>query len=367
MNRGGAETLIMNLYRHMDRTKIQFDFLTCKPGVFDSEIEELGGKVHRIPYLTDVGHRKFIKQLNLFFTNNSTYQIIHSHLDKMSGLILKEAKKANIPIRIAHSHNTKSEGNILIRGYKWYVGKFLVQSSTQLVACSKEAANWLFGINNDKTIILKNGISFKQFRFSGSLRRQIRGELGIKNKDFVIGHVGRFNKQKNHNYLLEIFKELTIQLPNVYLILVGEGPLETILKEKVRKLDLENKVKFLGQRDDVKDLLNSFDLFLFPSLHEGLPVSLVEAQATGLPCIISNVISKEVDLGLDLVKYVDLNKKTEDWVKEVIQVRGKAKDRSYEIENNEFEIEKIAKELLIFYQNSIQSDYKKESLNKIMD
>ncbi len=165
MNRGGAETLIMNLYRNIDRTKVQFDFLTCKEGVFDSEIHEMGGKIHRIPYVTEVGHSGYVKELDLFFKEHPDYEIVHSHLDKMSGLVLRAAKKAEIPVRIAHSHNTQSEGGIGAKGYKWLVGRYINWNATHMFACSEVAAKWLFGSQAHKASILKNGIECDKFQF----------------------------------------------------------------------------------------------------------------------------------------------------------------------------------------------------------
>ncbi|PGO33399.1 glycosyl transferase family 1 [Bacillus cereus] len=306
MNRGGAETLIMNLYRNIDRSKVQFDFLTCKEGVFDDEVVKLGGKVHRIPYVTDVGHRGYIKALNTFFSSHPQYKIVHSHMDKMSGLVLRSAKKAGVPVRIAHSHNTSSEGGATAKIYKWYAGKSIGTCATHLLACSNAAARWLFADKADTARILKNGIDCDRFLFIPEMRKNVREELQLEQDALVIGHVGRFAHQKNHAYLIELFAQLTRFRPNSILLLAGEGPLRMEIENQVRELNLEKHIRFLGIRADIERILQAFDVFVFPSIHEGLPLTLIEAQGVGLPCIISDAITKEVDLGMNLVEHVPL-------------------------------------------------------------
>lgn len=316
MNRGGAEMLLMNLYRNIDKSMIQFDFLTCKEGVFDQEIIELGGIVHRVPYITDVGHRGYVNELNHFFHTHKEYKIIHSHMDKMSGLVLKAAKDNNIPTRIAHSHNTSSEGNTLAKFYKWYVGKNIASSATHLFACSNQAAHWLFREKKKEAKILRNGIETSSFKFSALIRKQIREEFLIDESSFVIGHIGRFNHQKNHSYLLKIFAKVARKHTNAYLLLVGDGVLRKEIEKKIKKLKLEERVILTGVREDIPHLLQAIDLFVFPSLHEGLPVTLIEAQAACTPCMISDVISREVDMGLNLINYISLKDQGR-WIDEI--------------------------------------------------
>ncbi|WP_456277295.1 glycosyltransferase family 1 protein [Bacillus sp. AK128] len=316
MNRGGAETLIMNLYRNIDRSKVQFDFLTNKEGVFDSEIRELGGVIHRIPYITDVGHFGYVKALDKFFKNNNQYKIVHSHLDKMSGLVLRVAKKANIPKRIAHSHNTRSEGGLASRMYKTYAGSFITKSATEFFACSNTAAKWLFNRTDMNHKILNNGIESDKFAYNDTARNEIREELNIPKSTVVLGHVGRFNHQKNHQFLIEVFAEYKVDEPNAVLVLVGEGVLKNEIEQKVKKYNLIDSVKFLGVREDIHCLLQAFDVFVFPSLHEGLPVTLIEAQASGLPCIISDTITTEVDMGLNLIHFNSLSNK-DHWIQTI--------------------------------------------------
>jgi glycosyltransferase involved in cell wall biosynthesis len=327
MNRGGAETLLMNLYRNIDRSKIQFDFLTCKEGVFDEEIKQLGGNVYRIPYITDVGHFKYRKNLEEFFTCHLDYKIVHSHLDKMSGLVMQAAKKARIPVRISHSHNTNSEGGMAAKLYKWYIGQLINPNATNYYACSQLAGEWLFKKRAAAASILKNGIDLDQFQYSSQTRREIREELHIPEKNIVFGHVARFAHQKNHEFLIEVFAEFCKSEKDSVLLLVGDGPLRQEVEKKVFDLKINNKVKFLGVRSDIPRILQALDLFIFPSLHEGLPVSLIEAQGAGLPCFISDQISKEVDMGMGLVEFLPLNNKRL-WIetikkRESISNRGK--------------------------------------------
>lgn len=322
MNRGGAETLIMNLYRNIDRKKVQFDFLTCKPGVFDVEIKKMGGRVYRIPYISDVGHFQYVKGLDDFFLEHKEYEIVHSHLDKMSGLVLKSAKKAGVPVRIAHSHNTRSEGNAITRTYKWFAGRLIEPNSTVRLACSNLAAKWLF---DNKATIIRNGIETDRFEFSIAKRNEIRNKLNIDEKTVVLGHVGRFAKQKNHEFLIDVFHDYLKVNKNSTLLLVGDGPLRKDVENKVKRLDLNSKVKFLGIRKDIDHVLQAMDVFIFPSLHEGLPVSLVEAQGSGLPCLISDKVSSEVDLGMQLVDFLPIQS-TNIWVEKLKKMPRRVKE-----------------------------------------
>ncbi|KAB7708166.1 glycosyltransferase [Bacillus aerolatus] len=327
MNRGGAETLIMNLYRNIDRSKVQFDFLTCKPGAFDEEIIKMGGKIHRISYVSEVGHFKYIRELNQFFSTHKEYKIVHSHMDKMSGFVLRSAKKAGIPIRISHSHNTQSEGGVAIRTYKWFAGKLIIPNATTFFACSNYAAKWLFHAKYSDTHILKNGIEYEKFAFSNEVRKEVREELKLSNKSIVLGHVGRFAHQKNHSFLIDVFEELSKKNEDAVLLLIGDGPLRKEIEAKVQNLKLEEKVTFLGIRSDINRILQAMDIFVFPSLHEGLPVSLIEAQGAGVPCLISDRVSLEVDLGMDLVDYAPLDDKAV-WMDMVKRISSKRISRT---------------------------------------
>jgi glycosyltransferase involved in cell wall biosynthesis len=324
MNRGGAETLLMNLYRNIDRSKVQFDFLTCRDGAFDEEIINMGGRIHRIPYITEVGHKNYIRALNQFFKSFPNYKIVHSHMDKMSGFVLREAMKNNIPVRIAHSHNTQSEGGILAKMYKWYAGSNIKHSANRRFACSKAASRWLFGEETD-SLIIKNGVDLTRFTFSYQVRNIIRRELEMPSDAFVIGHVGRFNKQKNHSFLIDIFMEYWRNNKNSFLILIGDGPLKQEIEQRITDAGIHDFVKLLGVRSNVYELIQSFDAFVFPSFHEGLPVTLIEAQAVGIPCFISNKITNEVDVGLGLVRFLNLENPII-WAKELQAIMDKPED-----------------------------------------
>ncbi len=349
MNRGGAETLIMNLYRNMDRSKIQFDFLTCKEGIFDQEIMELGGKIYRIPYITDVGHFQYLKELDHFFSLHRDYHCVHSHMDKMSGLVLRSAKKAGIPVRIAHSHNTKSEGGLAARTYKWLSGIFIPHCATHTVACSTESAKWLFPNQADGTMVLRNGIEIDKFIYSGITAQKIRAELKISQKSLVVGHVGRFSEQKNHAFIVDIFAEIVKHRSESTLILAGDGPLRKDIEKRVKSKNLTEKVRFTGIRSDIPDLLQAFDIFLFPSLFEGLPVSLIEAQGMGIDCMISDVISEEVDVGAGLVHFESLKSPPSNWAERIMEMNHIKKDVRNLVKEKGYDVQSSAKILQNFY------------------
>lgn len=346
LNRGGAETLLMNLYRKIDRSKIQFDFLTSIEGVYEEEVKQLGGRVYRIPYITKVGPFGYAKALRQFFQSHPEYTIVHSHMDKMSGLVLREAKKAGVPVRIAHSHSTQSEGDLLNRLIKDYYGRFLVPSATHCFACSEAAAQWLFG--DSKTIFLKNGIDTNKYVFSESIRRSMREELDLTDGITVVGHIGRFSEPKNHQFIIEVFNEYHKKNPNSVLLLAGDGGLRPQIEQQVEETGLQSSVKFLGVREDVPKLLQAMDIFVFPSLYEGLPVSLVEAQASGLPCVISDRIPQEAVLLPERVRTLPLGD-AQQWAQNLQEIPLKRTDEIQNICNAGYDISTSAAELQEFY------------------
>ena len=293
MHRAGLETMLMNYYRNIDREKIQFDFLTHRPqrSDYDDEIESLGGKIYYAPRLYPQNYPKYFKWMKQFFSEHPEYKIIHSHIDAMSYLPLKAAKKANIPIRIAHSHNTAID-----RDFKYLLKTYfrfkLPKVANYYCACGKEAGEFLFP--GKEYMYVPNAIEIDRFLFNENVRMKKRRELGIKD-EIVIGHIGRMSYQKNHKYLIDVFAEILKKKNDSILLLIGVGEKLDDIKKYVEKLGLSEQVRFLGNRADVDELYQAMDVFVMPSLFEGLPVVGVEAQFSGLSCIFSDQVPEEVN------------------------------------------------------------------------
>ena len=272
MNRGGLETMLMNYYRKIDRSKIQFDFMTNRSerGDYDDEIEALGGRIYRMSPIKPGNYRKYFKELDKFFNEHKEYKVVHSHINENSGFVLRAAKNAGISCRIAHSHLSD-----LKLDYKYpfriYARKNLKGNVTDYFACSRRAGEWLFEkkiINSGKITILNNAVDSHKFKINEIIRNKARKDLGIENKK-VIGHIGRFNPQKNHKFLIDIFNEVYKKDKDTILLLIGDGYLKEKIQDKVKALGLENGVMFLGVRKDISELMQAMDLFLFPSQFEG--------------------------------------------------------------------------------------------------
>ncbi len=323
MNRGGAETLLMNLYRNINRNEVQFDFLTSFEGDYDEEIKQLGGKIHRIPSIRK-GHTKYLRSLDYFFKDHP-YQIVHAHMDKLSGHILERAKLAGVPVRIAHSHSTMSEGSPAVKIYKWKVGRKIKDSSTHQMACSKEAGKWLFPRLSSYTV-LKNSIQSRDFFFDPMQRHRIRTALGLTDQHILYGHVGRLHKPKNHKYLIERFASVFQQNKRARLIIVGDGPLKEKLQLQAEKLRIDKVVIFAGVRKEIPAFLHAMDAFCYSSLHEVNSISVIEAQAAGLPCMLSDRITKDLDIGAGLCSYLSL-KHSRRWEDEMLDIRSRSAER----------------------------------------
>ena len=321
LGHGGYESLIMNLYRNIHREKVQFDFVSSFPGVYEKEIEALGGVIHRIPFITQKGPFVYTAALDRVLRASPRYHIVHSHMDKFSGLVMQRAAKADIPVRIAHSHNTKNEGGLAFQLVKDHYGRMVLPWATDLFACSKAAADWMFGAKAADARILSNGVQPEAFAPDAAARAAVRAELGLAGDVFAVGHVGRFTEQKNHAFLLKIFAALHARRPDSALLLAGDGPLRPKIAEQARRLGLSEAVRFLGLREDVPALLSAMDCFVFPSLHEGLPVTLVEAQAAGLPVVASSAITDEVCI-TPLVRRMGLDEPAGEWAAAALELAG---------------------------------------------
>ncbi len=315
MDRAGLETMLMNYYRNIDRAQVQFDFLTHREedGAYDEEIKSLGGKVYHAPRLYPQNYPAYFKWMDKFFSEHPEYKIVHSHIDAMSAFPLYASKKNNIPVRIAHSHSSKLDKDFKLP-IKYAALKFIPKVANVNYACGKVAGEFMYP--SQKFRIINNAVDIEKFSFDQNKRKEIQQILDIENK-YVVGHVGRYCYIKNQVFLLKIFKELLIEKPESVLLLVGKGEDEQKLRSFASELGIKEKVKFLIDRDDVDELYNAMDVFVMPSLFEGLPVVSVEAQANGLPCILSDNISEEAVL-TSSVKMLSLNENAGLWANEIL-------------------------------------------------
>lgn len=311
---GGVESVVMNYYRHIDRNKIQFDFIcdNDSTNIPYEEIEKLGGKVILIPPYQEIFkyHNTLKKVLK-----DGNYKIVHSHINTLSVFSLFAAKCAGVPVRIAHSHSTTNKKEKKKNLLKQVLKPFSRLFATDYMCCSELAGRWLFGnkeYDNGNVYLLNNAIDLDKFKYDEKVRKEKRKELDISDDTLVIGHVGRFVEQKNHRFLIDIFNEVHKEEKNSILLLAGQGPLMDEIKEKVKKLGLEDNVRFLGQRNDINELYQAFDVFLLPSLYEGLPVVGIEAQATGLLCVFSDDMTKETKV-LESTLFLSLNQSSKKW------------------------------------------------------
>ena len=349
---GGVEAVVMNYYRHIDRSKIQFDFICDEDStnIPYQEIEELGGKVILIPPYQKIF--KYQKELRKVLKNGG-YRIIHSHINTLSIFPLYAAKRVGVPVRIAHSHSTTNKKEWKKNLLKQILRPFSKIFATDYMCCSKLAGKWLFGdkeYNKGNVYLLNNAIDLDKFKYDGEVRKEKRKELNISDDTLVIGHVGRFVEQKNHRFLIDIFNEVHKENENSILLLAGQGPLMDEMKNKVIKLGLEDNVKFLGQRNDINELYQAFDVFCLPSLYEGLPVVGIEAQATGLLCVFSDDMTKETKI-LDSTIFLSLDKNERDWANAILKkvLENKRNSKYDEITYNGFNIKNEVLNLQKYY------------------
>lgn len=319
MNRAGTETMLMNIYRNIDREKIQFDFISYdqEEAHYDKEIKSLGGKIIKLSSTTSV------KELVNAIKENGPYNVVHAHTLFNSGIAMLAAKKCGIKNRISHAHTTLDNSSSLVR--KIYINgmRFLINKySTKTLACSREAGKYLFGekeINKPKYSYFPNLINYEEL-----LHKPEREVIKFKeeynlNDGIVIGHIGTLKKSKNHKFLLEITKYMAAQNIDVKLLIVGEGSLRKELEDLAIEYNISDRVHILGIREDINVILHSMDVFVFPSIFEGLGLVLLEAQATGLPCIVSEAIQPEADLGLDLFTVLNLEDNIDIWCEQILK------------------------------------------------
>ena len=345
----GVESVIMNYYRHLDHSRVQFDFICDEDSTripYD-EIKKLGGRVFLVPKYQNLP--KYLKALEKLFKENQ-YRIVHSNINTLSVFPLYAAKKAGVPIRISHSHSTSNPKEWKRNLIKNILRPFSKRYATDYFACSELAGRYLFGnkaFDQGEVKIIHNAIDVEKFKFDEVARKKLRKEFGIKDSTVVIGHVGRFVQQKNHAFLVDVFKEYHKKNPDSKLLLVGSGPLEDEIKKKVERLGLKDSVLFLGQRDDINKLYSVMDIFCLPSLYEGLPVVGVESQAAGLPIIFSNGVSHEAIISKN-AKIVP-TQETGAYIKKMDEITQENKQRALASINENMSIKNEAPKLEAIY------------------
>lgn len=343
---GGVESVVMNYYRHIDRSSIQFDFLIDSDSTLVpiEEIHSLGGRVFEIPpYQKPIAYQRALGDL----FKGEDWPIVHSHINSLSVFPLRAAKKAGIPVRIAHSHSTSGSRERAKNLLKYALRTQSNRYPTHRLACSKLAGDWLFG-SSVKYEVIPNAIDLNIFSRCRLEREVVRDELGIGRDDLVIGHVGRFAEQKNHGFLLEIFADVLNVRSDAWLMLVGNGELFEEAKNRASELGVAPRTIFLGHRDDIYRLYSAMDVFCLPSLYEGLPVVGVEAQAAEVPLVTSSNVTEEIAL-TSIVKRISLSCGSEAWAKELIGVVGSRLSKEDSLSLSSFDIKVCANRLEKMY------------------
>lgn len=357
LSAAGIESFIMNMYRNIDKNKVQFDFLVLRnqKEFYDEEISKLGGRkyyVHSNISNTWMRILDEAKQIEKFLKEHH-YDIVHIHYTTpLRAPYLLAAKRAGVSTRIYHAHSAAVSGKSKVKMavYKYYRSK-IIKWGTDWFSCSIAAAEWIFPqeyVDNNEVKIVYNGIDTSRFKYSKEARKRIREELGIAD-EFVLIHTGRFIDQKNQSFVLDIFKDVKRKHAEAKLILLGTGNLLSEVEHKAEKLEIKSDVFFLGVRENVQDYLSAADCYVMPSLYEGLPVAAVEAECSGLPCVLSSNITKEVAL-TSSIKFLSLNQPIEIWTNEVLKSRNsKRTDNSKVVADNGYDVQTVAKWLETFY------------------
>lgn len=352
LDRGGAETLLMNIYENIDRDRYQFDFLVFEDKEFDysDKVKDFGGNIIFLESPQKIGMFSFIKRLKKLIKDNK-YDIVHAHTLFNCGPVVFAAFLAGVKKRISHSHNTKilDEKKSLKKTVYFFLSKILINTfSSDCLACGEEAGKFLYYWYRKFTVI-KNGIDVERYDYCESIRTELKIKNKIDDDSLVIGNIGRLNFQKNQTFLLDIFSRIIKKQENVYLFILGDGELKEELMEKARELQIDENVKFLGNIPNANQYYSVFDLFLFPSLFEGLPYTLIEAQDNGLPILASDTISDECNIS-NTINFMSLEAPIDDWCdksldlmkqKERYNNKKYIEEHGYSIKNTTKLIEKI--------------------------
>lgn len=347
MNKGGAETMVMNYYRALDKTKYQFDFLVHRSerGAYDDEIECMGGRIYRTCSIRPGHYIQYFRFLDRFFKEHAhEYVAIHAHIQENSGFVAKYATKYGIKNCLCTSHIAD-----LGIDYKYpfrLFGKMFVKYITKRLACGEDAGFFLYG--KRKFEVFPNAIQVERFLYNSIVAEQFKKERKWEDK-LIIGNVARLNPQKNHSFIIDIFKEVHNIEPNAILVLVGEGDLRNKIEMKVFNLGLSGCVYFEGVQSDVPKYLSTFDLLLFPSLYEGLPVSIIEAQTAGLKCFLSDTIDKTVDISGNIT-FLPLSLSPKEWAVKLLESLPYTKRNMCEqIKHAGYDVHENITKLLNFY------------------
>ncbi len=351
-NQGGIENFVMNVYRNIDRSKIQFDFAfpTNKKGYFDDEAISLGANI----YFFDSEKKSFLnyyRNLKRIIKKHGPYSAVHSHIYYFSGFILLIARLCGVKIRISHSHETKKgrKETLIRKLYENVMRKLIKANATNWLSCSDLAGQYVFG-ENIQYQVLYNGIDLNRFTFREAARNRIREELGITNKKVIL-NVGRFAEQKNHSFIIKIFKQLLESSEDYRLVMIGGGPLEENIREKCKEYNIIDKCIFLHNIQNTEDYYCAADVFLLPSLYEGMGIVCIEAQATGLPMVLSTEVTSEIKL-TNLVHYLNLNDSVVEWcerIEKVIETRISRVDYNQQFIGSAFDIKSTVKDLTKIY------------------
>ena len=354
MEAGGTQAFLMNLYRNIDRSKIQFDFLVEyeEKEFYDNEIISLGGKIYYTNFRKTLNVIKFKKTLSNILKEHPEYKIVHIHATAIGKICTDVAKKCGVKTIIAHTHN-----NSAVKDWKYYpkilLRKLYTNGPTDFFACSEDAGRYTF--KNKKFTVVYNAIDIDKFLFKQEIREEFRKELNIEDK-FVIGNIGRLHEQKNQSFLIDVFYEIQKKKDNAILLIVGKGPLENELKEKVSNLGINNKVYFLGNRKDIDRIYQGIDVFALPSLFEGLGIVAIEAQVSGLPVIASTGVAKEANITSN-IQNIDLKDSIDIWAETICRSNVKNRNSVEKlVRNSKFDVKNSAKFLQEFYLKKYYGD-----------
>ena len=357
MQREGIQSFLMNLYRNIEREKVQFDFLVHSKhkGAFDVEIEKMGGRIYRVHHMSSPHFLHYNRDVAQVLKAHP-YKIIHSHINLLSSFTLKVAMKHGVPVRIAHSHSSSILDSGLKRFIKLYSRKQMPKYVTHCFACSKDAAIWQFGkdlYDSGKISLIPNGIDIAKNLFTAEKRQTIRNKFNIDANAFVAGHVGGFRKVKNHSFLAKVFTEIKKIKPNSKLLLVGSGELEEEVRSELGSLGVFDDVIFAGSVDNVSDYYSAMDAFVFPSVYEGLGIVLIEAQSSGLPCFVSDTVPNEANLSNHYYP-LSLDKSPKEWASFILD-HSPCKERICSPDVYKYDIKTIANNMQEFYLNVFSS------------